>query len=75
VLVFLFGCLAIVVRRPYPALSANPFSEKQASSLADQLVGTWRLVSIETVWPNGELIYPGYGKRPEGLLMYDRGVG
>lgn len=38
--------------------------------LQDQLAGTWRLVSIETIKPNGEIIYPFYGKHPEGLLMY-----
>jgi hypothetical protein len=41
--------------------------------LRDQLPGAWRLVSIETIKPNGEVIYPFYGKHPEGLLMYDRG--
>jgi hypothetical protein len=38
----------------------------------DQLVGAWRLVSIETVRPNGEVIYPFYGKHPQGLIIYDR---
>jgi Lipocalin-like domain len=28
-------------------------------------------VSIETIRPNGEVIYPFYGKHPEGLIMYD----
>lgn len=40
---------------------------------SDQLIGAWRLVSIETVRPNGEVIYPYYGKQPQGLIMYDRG--
>jgi hypothetical protein len=44
----------------------------QAASTAQQLVGAWRLVSIETIRPNGEVVYPFYGKHPEGLLMYDR---
>ena len=37
----------------------------------EQLVGAWRLVSIETIRPNGEVIFPFYGKHPEGILMYD----
>ncbi len=37
-----------------------------------QLIGSWRLISVETVRPNGEVIYPIYGKHPEGLLVYDR---
>jgi len=42
------------------------------SALADQLVGAWRLVSVETTRSNGEVIYPFYGRHPEGLLVYDR---
>jgi hypothetical protein len=71
-LVILFCCAALVVYQAYPALSTNPSSNKQASSVTDGLVGTWRLVSIEIVRPNGEVIYPFYGKHPEGLLIYDR---
>ena len=41
-------------------------------AIANQLVGAWRLVSVETLRPNGEVIYPFYGKKPEGLLVYDR---
>jgi hypothetical protein len=44
----------------------------QEESIADKFVGAWRLVSVETKRPNGELIYPFYGKHPEGLLVYDR---
>lgn len=45
---------------------------KPAAPTGDQLIGAWRLVSIETVRPNGEVIYPFYGKHPQGLIMYDR---
>ena len=38
----------------------------------EQLIGAWRLVSVETIRPNGEIIYPYYGKHPEGLIMYDQ---
>jgi len=41
------------------------------TSPVDGLVGTWGLVSIETLRSNGEVIYPFYGKHPEGLLIYD----
>jgi hypothetical protein len=42
-------------------------------AVADQLAGAWRLVSVETMRPSGEVIYPFYGKHPEGLLVYERG--
>jgi hypothetical protein len=45
---------------------------KSAGTTSDQLVSAWRLVSIETVRPNGEVIYPFYGRHPEGLIVYDR---
>ena len=56
------------------AAQTNTSPEHAASdaSIRNQLVGTWRLVSVETVRPSGEIIYPFYGKHPEGLLIYDR---
>ena len=62
-------CLAIVLGQPWPALTP---AQQLAGSVADGLVGTWRLVGVETKRPNGEVIYPFYGKHPEGLLIYDR---
>jgi catechol 1,2-dioxygenase len=47
-------------------------SSIQPAPTAERLVGAWRLVSIETIRPNGAIIYPFYGKHPEGLLIYDR---
>ncbi len=44
----------------------------QAGSVSDRLVGAWRLISVETRRANGEIIYPFYGRHPEGLLIYDR---
>ncbi len=59
----------VVVLAQAPA--ANPSSEKSAKSITSQFVGAWRLVSIETVRANGDVIYPFYGKHPEGMLIYD----
>ena len=36
-----------------------------------KFLGAWRLVSVETIRSNGEMIYPYYGKSPKGILMYD----
>lgn len=46
--------------------------ETSVPSVREKFAGAWRLVSIETVRPNGEVIYPFYGKHPEGLIVYDR---
>ena len=60
----LLCCLTAVLSQ---AQSTRP----QSATLAEKLIGAWRLVSIETIRPNGEVTYPYYGKHPEGLLIYD----
>src|SRR6267154_4462805 len=35
------------------------------------LIGAWQLVSVETISPRGEITYPFYGRKPQGLLIYD----
>ena len=41
------------------------------SGARNQFLGAWRLVSIETIGPKGEVTYPFYGKHPQGMIMYD----
>jgi len=54
------------------ALPQMPASSRPgANAPQEKFVGAWRLVSIETVRPNGEVIYPFYGKNPQGLIVYD----
>jgi hypothetical protein len=43
----------------------------EPASPANPLLGAWRLVTIETIRPNGSIIYPFYGRHPEGLIVYD----
>lgn len=63
-------CAAMVLGISGPARSSKP--PEPAASAAEELAGAWRLVSVETTRANGEVIYPFYGKHPEGLLIYDR---
>ena len=51
-----------------PVLSAQTVKNPTRESL----IGAWRLVSVETIRPDGQVIYPFYGKRPQGLIVYDR---
>ena len=67
----ILSCAAIALSQPN-AESAKRSAAHKPTSIRDQLVGAWRLVSVETLRSNGEVIYPFYGKHPEGLLMYDR---
>ena len=66
---FVLCALAIGPSGPFRASST---SAKPESPGRDKLIGAWRLISVETIRPNGEVIYPYYGKHPEGLIVYDR---
>lgn len=65
-----FGISALRVSHSLAGESAS--SQSPSGKLANQLIGAWRLLSVETVRQNGVVIYPFYGKHPEGLLVYDR---
>jgi hypothetical protein len=71
--VFFCCCFPVFASEWASAQSAMPKSESQtAGPISERLIGAWRLVSIETIRPNGEVIYPFFGKHPEGFIMYDR---
>ena len=65
-------CAATVFLQPGRSVLATPSSPAQVSAEAEGLVGTWRLVRLETLRQDGQVIYPFYGRHPEGLLIYDR---
>jgi len=48
------------------------FAQKQPSkkSVQRQLVGTWTLIDVDNIYPNGSRVRP-YGDNPVGLLMFD----
>jgi hypothetical protein len=64
-------CLPVVIGLIVAVTLANGQATSDAD-LRERLTGAWRLASIETVRPNGEVIYPFYGRHPEGILIYDR---
>jgi hypothetical protein len=37
---------------------------------ANPLLGAWRLVSVETIRPNGEAVKKWLGEKPTGLIVY-----
>ena len=65
-----FCTLFVLCHLSFAVAQAPPVPAQQ-QSIRQQLAGAWRLVSIETTRPSGEVIYPFYGRHPEGLLMYD----
>ena len=40
------------------------------TSGSPSIVGTWRVVSVETIRPNGEALTEWLGKRPTGTIVY-----
>src|SRR5215469_5869658 len=66
-------CFAVLALFCLNSVSFRASSSEQGNiAQADRLIGTWRLVRVETIRPNGDVIYPFYGEHPEGLLIYDR---
>jgi hypothetical protein len=53
-------------------LAGSAQAVAQASGEPIKVVGTWKLVSIETLRPNGEVIYDWMGRNPAGLIIYDQ---
>lgn len=51
-------------------LSCGRTAPVQPRADANALVGTWRLVSLETIRPGGEALTEWMGKRPSGLIAY-----
>lgn len=60
-----------LVLLPAIALGQTQTAGSPTQSITNQFAGAWRLVSVQTVRANGEVIYPFYGKHPEGILIYD----
>ena len=56
-------------------LAITPFclaqTRRENKTISNKVIGTWKLVSIETIRPNGEIIYDWMGRKPTGLIIYD----
>jgi hypothetical protein len=51
------------------ALSAGAAGAQAASSLKDQIVGTWNFVVAEVAAPDGKKSFP-FGETPKGILIF-----
>jgi hypothetical protein len=54
----------------FSTLSFDALGQKKGGALNKQLVGTWTLVSNDTITPNGAR-RQDYGPNPKGILMLD----
>lgn len=71
-LLFLICQVTLALGQVGSSAVAPQLQMQTSAEVSDQLVGAWHLVSVETVRPTGEVIYPFYGRHPQGLLVYDR---
>lgn len=51
------------------SVSGQPSPNAQTPG-SPSIVGTWRVVSVETIRPNGEALTEWLGKRPTGTIVY-----
>lgn len=53
------------------AIQAQPNSSTTTlKHLQQELAGTWELVSVDNIYPDGSRVQP-YGEHPQGILMFD----
>ena len=63
---FLLLCLSAA-----PYRLAVPEISQKSHAISEELVGAWRLVSIQIEGPHGPMIDPFYNADPTGILIYD----
>jgi hypothetical protein len=63
------SCLFLVL----VSLTASHAQKDAAAEkgLKQQITGTWSLVSVTNIYPDGKRVYP-YGENPQGMLMTDQ---
>ena len=64
--VLLLLCICLVSCQP-----SGPKSSDTSHATRRDLIGTWRLLSIRLVGPNGPAVDPFFGADPIGILVYD----
>lgn len=53
--------------------ASGVFAQKgidKTKPLQEQLTGTWALVTVDNIYPDGSRVHP-YGENPRGLLVFD----
>jgi len=65
----LYGLIAMLLIGSSSALRVDR-AMAQRPAAAAQLVGTWRLILVDNILPDGTRIHL-YGPNPEGILMFD----
>lgn len=67
------GFVAVMMMACASFVEAQQSAEAESTDVhevADKLTGTWRLVSVETIRPNGEILTEWMGEKPSGLIVY-----
>jgi hypothetical protein len=74
--IFLLLLIFISVQTTYTSktIGGNAKSQKQAAMekrIKDRLTGTWTLVLVDNINPDGRRTQP-YGEKPQGILIFDK---
>jgi hypothetical protein len=67
--IFSVWVLLIILFLAFCLLGSVPPTGAQTN--LERIVGTWKLISVEGVRPNGEVVYDWMGRNPVGLIIYD----
>jgi hypothetical protein len=64
-------CLVICISTALLGRAAPASAQRASAVTRRQLIGTWQLVSIQDIGPDGRTADPFYGAEPAGMLIYD----
>lgn len=62
---------AIYAQKPLPKGAKSKDKAVSQDSVKEKLVGTWTLVLVDNILPDGKRTQP-YGANPKGILMFDK---
>jgi hypothetical protein len=62
--------LGIAAILPLVGLGPSSTSLAQQSGLKERVVGTWKIISWESLRPNGQIVNIWMGLHPSGLIIY-----
>lgn len=69
-LFLLVSVQAVYAQKPLAKSVKSKDNAASQKRIKEQLVGTWTLVLVDNILPNGKRTQP-YGANPQGILMFD----
>jgi hypothetical protein len=70
-LLILIGVQTVHAQKPINTGADSKNQAARQKRIKDQLVGTWTLVLVDNINPDGKRTQP-YGEKPQGMLIFDK---